>query len=278
MNDIFFEIIIPTYGKCQYLEEAINSVISQDYPKEKFVLTIVHDDAFKKDEYAYTYTVPLIEYETHEYDVSVKHMYLHEHKWNGGSRNEALVNPRLVHGRYILFLDHDDYIPNKNILKNLEEFIKENNFPDIIRLPYTKKYMSDGHTVTKAMPNETTLDDCINSIRVAPWTKCIKFEKLFRAPFPENTVFEDVCQHLKVCDICDTYTRFPQPVVEWRIWDGQTSAKKDKKWISSKWRFVADLMDLDLKKNETQQRRDTKVQLAIKDLLEDYKDVLGGKS
>ena len=262
MDDIFFEIIIPTYGECQYLDEAIRSVTSQDF--RNFVVTVVHDSTFNKEED-----------KVHEHDAFVRHMYLYEHKWNGGSRNEALFNPRLVHGQYILFLDHDDTIPDKQILSKLYDFIKENNFPDIIRLPYTKCYMSDGHKVTKNLSNEKSLNDVIDSVRVAPWTKCIKWEKLIRAPFPENTVFEDVCQHLKACDICDTYARFPQPVVEWRMWDGQTSSKKDEKWQSSKWRFVADLMDLKLRKPETKKRRDEKVKLAIKDLLEDYKNVLG---
>ena len=243
----FFKVIIPTYGDCPYLQSAASSVLDQTF--NDLYIIIVHDNDDKhRSVLRDNESKPL-------YD-----LYLDGRYWNGGARNKAMeFNP--MPSKYTLFLDHDDSMPDEHVLENLAIFAKEHDYPDAIRLPYTKKYMNDGHVVTKALNKENSIIDMANSPRVAPWTKAVKTDLL--PQFPENTTFEDVVHHLKVCDICSSYARFPQPVVEWRMWDGQTSKIKDKKWDSSKWRFIADLKDLELSKFETVKARDNKLRAAI---------------
>lgn len=251
----FFRLIIPTYGDAPYLDEAVQSVKNQTIAND-ISLIVVHDNSKINDCRMTT--------------VNMVNVWTSEHRWNGGSRNLGMIYG--CGSYYTLFLDHDDTIPNPEVLEHLKTFIIENNYPDMVRLPYTKLYVEDGRRVTKHLAKEQTLSDVIKSVRVAPWTKCVKTSLI--PDFPENTVFEDVCQHLMTCDICETYAAFPEPVVEWRIWPGQTSKRKDKKWESSKWRFIADLKDLEPKKKEVRVQRNYKVKAAIEGLIHDFE---GGK-
>lgn len=254
MNDVTFRVIIPTYGDCKYLKSAIDSVLQQTYLH--LYLIVVHDNYFDESKLGNA-----TRYNTH-FDYTTGHeysdLYLSNHRWNGGARNAAMAVNKAKEGiEYVIFLDHDDTIPNREVLEHLAKFIEDHKFPDMVRLPYSKRYMSDGHTVRKMLRNETTLDICTETVRVAPWTKCIKTSLM--PTFPENTVFEDVIHHLKACDICNTYALFNEPVVEWRMWDGQTSKRKDDKWQSSEYRFIADLMDLKLNKPITKKRLETRL-------------------
>jgi hypothetical protein len=90
--------------------------------------------------------------------------------------------------------------------------------------------------------------------------------------FPENTLFEDVCQHLKQCDCIKTVALFNKPVVEWRIYEGQASRSNSPKWKSSRWRFIADLMDLELEHAYAKKRRNEKLAEAKKDLFKNWEN------
>lgn len=248
----FFRVIIPTYGNEPLLEEAINSVKSQTRFRELADIVVSHD-ATKRD-------LNVINTD------SVTHIFHESQLYNGGNRNFAM---REVHDNslYTLFLDHDDTIPDKDILVRLHDFIEDHGEPDMIRLSYTKRYMNDGHCITKRLKDKD-INEVTMSNKVAPWTKCIRNDKLVE--FPENTLFEDVVHHLKECDICNTYANFPYPVVEWRIWDGQTSTKKGPKWESSKFRFISDLIDFVPKKTVVLARRNYRIDTAIKNIVKEY--------
>lgn len=269
----FFRVIIPTYGREPKLQEAIASVKEQENFDKLATIVVAHDHTDIR-EYELDRDVMAGVYP--QYNDGITHIFNVNQLWNGGNRNYAMHVVR-DNSVYTLFLDHDDTIPDKKILVKLYAFIEKNARPDFIRLSYTKRYMSDGHSITKRL-RDATLSDVIKSNKVAPWTKCIKNTKL--VDFPENTVFEDVIHHLKECDICDSYACFPDPVVEWRMWDGQTSTKKGPKWESSKFRFIADLMDFQPKKKEVRIRRNYRIKTAIENIVKEQeeKNVSGEKS
>ena len=259
---MFFRIIIPTYGNEPKLQDAIASIKAQENFNKLATIVVSHDNT-SSEEWLRTDKVNLAIYP--QYKDGVTHIFSLEQRWNGGNRNFAMSRV-YDDSVYTLFLDHDDTIPDKRILVKLHAFIEKNAKPDFVRLSYTKRYMSDGHSITKHL-RDATLSDVIKSNKVAPWTKCIKNTKLVE--FPENTLFEDVIHHLKECDVCDSYANFPDPVVEWRIWEGQTSTKKGPKWESSKFRFVADLMDFQPKKKEVRVRRNYRIKAAIENIIKE---------
>jgi glycosyltransferase involved in cell wall biosynthesis len=269
---MFFRIIIPTYGNEPKLQDAIASIKAQENFNKLATIVVSHDNT-SLEEWSQTNKVDSAVYP--QYMFGVTHIFSPTQRWNGGNRNFAMST---VHDDsvYTLFLDHDDTIPDKRILVKLHAFIEKNARPDFIRLSYTKRYMSDGHSITKYL-RDKTMSDVIKSNKVAPWTKCIKNTCLVE--FPENTVFEDVIHHLKECDVCDSYANFPDPVVEWRMWEGQTSTKKGPKWESSKFRFIADLMDFQPKKKEVRVRRNYRIKAAIENIMKEQeeKNVSGEK-
>ena len=90
--------------------------------------------------------------------------------------------------------------------------------------------------------------DLVNSVFCAPWTKCVKRE-LF-VPFPENTLLEDVVQHIAQVDVINSIGLVDVPVVVWnRTNENAISSEvktytRDDKRYSSVYRNVADLLDL----------------------------------
>lgn len=241
----FFNVIIPTFNCEKTLLRAVDSVKKQTF--KDYTLIIVDDlstDGTRK-------VISGIK----EADV----ILLDEKRWNGGTRNVAMENaPAAV---YTLFLDADDEFIDPQFFQKLHDFVVKHDYPDMVRLPYVRHY-DDSSTqretvIDRAKFGERTIADVAHSPRVAAWTKAVKYE--LTCPFPENTLMEDVVQHLAQCDIIETVAWFPDPVVRWHLHNASTSHSESPKWKSSAWRYVADLMDLELEKSYTRQRRDYKV-------------------
>lgn len=130
MDNIMISAIIPVYNGEQYVERAISSILSQT---EKRIELIIVDDGSKDqsgriaDSYA----------ERYEYIHAV-------HKANGGISSARNAGIAAAKGRYIIFLDADDYLD----AVTCEELVKviEAYAPDMI--DYGWKYISSGGEVT----------------------------------------------------------------------------------------------------------------------------------
>ena len=253
----FFNIIIPSYNCEKTLKRAVDSVKKQTF--KDYTLTIVDDCS--------TDNTREVIRDIDEVDV----IMLTEKRFNGGTRNVGVYDS--VKGEYIIFLDCDDEFVSDDFLEKLHNLIVNENYPDMVRLPYEVYYddtiddIKAGTTLLKVVQitKEKSVADVACSSKVAPWTKAVKAE-LFR-PFPENTLMEDVAQHLAQCDVTETVAWFSEPVVKWHINKKSTSHNESPKWQSSAWRFIADLMDLELKKQYTRERRDYKLRKAKENLL-----------
>ena len=78
----------------------------------------------------------------------------------GFSRNKALKNAK---GKYIIFLDSDDYLFPKSLLK-LENFIEKNKFPDVIVLKHKKTtYPVTNSKLLKDLNSESNLLEIVNT-------------------------------------------------------------------------------------------------------------------
>lgn len=233
----FFRVIIPTYNNARTVKRAIKSVLRQTF--DDYDLIVV-DDCSTDD------TWDEVEKLLDGKDCLL--IKLNNKCWNGGTRNRAMVYS--TDTKYTLFLDADDEFADEGVFQRIHDIAEQKNYPDMIRLGYMKHYDDDAcgkpagyeKDRTIAIANEKCIKDVVISPCVACWTKAVKTELL--QPFPENTLMEDVEQHLRQCDVCDTMCVLEGVSVKWHRNNISTSHTQNSKWRASAYRHIANLMDM----------------------------------
>lgn len=170
-----FSIIITAYNIEHYIEKSIQSVRNQTF--QNYELIVIDDcstdstlEKIKKFE-----DIKVIEHK--------------ENKCLGGARNSGV---KKATGEYIIFLDGDDYLNNKNVLNKLDKLIEQNT-PDVIYLGFELTGKKEGFIIP-------TQENCTKEYRIAgdryanAWSKCWKRSFLIenKLEFPENRYYEDV--------------------------------------------------------------------------------------
>lgn len=255
---IKYSIIIPNYNSSKWIKRCLDSILEQTYKNYEIIIVddMSTDNSVEIIKEYLSWNIWLIE--------------LKEKRYNGGTRNVGVENAT---GDYILFLDCDDYLYSKDSLEQLNRVIEQNKV-DLIRLSFAGK----DKKITKVNINDKTIKDLANSVFVAPWTKCIKRDKF--VPFPENTLLEDVVQHIAQIDNIDTYTNSN---VYWAVWnrenneaissDTRVYTKEDKRY-SSVYRNYADLLDLKCKHDYCEEQRQFRLKcyknIILEDKVEEY--------
>ena len=143
----------------------------------------------------------------------------------------------------------------KTTKKSSKKVIQQTN-ADLIRLSYMA--YCNGKKARVRL-HENSLKDLVNSIFCAPWTKCIKRSKY--VPFPENTLLEDVVQHIAQVDNIETFSYCELPFIVWNrsnpdaISSDTIKYDKTSKRYSSVYRNLADLLDLKCKHSYCEEHR-----------------------
>lgn len=248
MEEKFFSIIVPNYNNSNYIEKSLKSILSQTL--DDYELIII-DDVSTDD------SVEKIEKIINEYtNKSIKFIPLKEKAWNGGSRNIGIKN---AIGKYILFLDSDDWLVDNLVLKNLYEYIIKHNYPDFLRLQFRILTPEEKNFLVPLY--EDNFHDIANSCFVGAPTKCIKREKMVL--FPENTLMEDAVHHIAQVDNIETFDNFDKPVFVYNKQNTHSTSTDQKqqnsKWESSLYRMYADLLDLKCKHDYCEERRQWKL-------------------
>ena len=129
MFDKKVDIIMPNYNKSEFLNEAINSVLSQSYKNWK--LYIIDDHSSDNSSRI------LKKYRKNK---KIKIFFLEKNRGPSFCRNFGL---KKSNSKFIAFLDSDDYW-KKNKLKNQINFMIKKNYPftftDYIPILQTKNY------------------------------------------------------------------------------------------------------------------------------------------
>lgn len=246
-----FAIVIPNFNSEEWIKKCLNSLLIQTY--QDFMIIIVDDMSTDN-------SVKIIE----EYCQKDKRITLIEPRkklWNGGARNVGIDYAKVNEAKYIMFLDCDDWFYSTDSLKDLADTIIKNDYPDCVRLPYV--YSKNGVKQIIRLA-ENNPKDLVNSVYVAPWTKCIKSELV--VDFPENTLIEDVVQHIEQCDKIETMAVCKTPIVVWNRDNIMATSLKENqhfynaKRISSVYRNIADLMDLQCTHDYCEEHRKWRIQ------------------
>ena len=99
-------IIIPVYNVEKYLSKSLDSLLDQDLQSNEYEIIIVNDGA--------TDSSPLIAQKYVDENSNI-YLYNQKNKGVGAARNKGV---KLAKGKYIYFIDPDDYL-SSNVLKTL---------------------------------------------------------------------------------------------------------------------------------------------------------------
>lgn len=236
---LMFSIIIPNYNNAEWLDKCFTSIYEQRR-KDHEVIFIDDMSTDNSLEIASKWCKKFDDMTV--FKNSVK-------KWNGGSRNVALS---FAKGKYLVFLDSDDTFADNTCLERIGNAIEDNNSPDLVRLSYATSV--SGAEYPADLSDQDAIDKILASVSVACWTKCVKREKFVR--FPENTLMEDVVQHIAQLDVIDSVAVCKGPIVKWNRDNANSCSRnpelQNNKWRSSLYRFYADLLDLEVKRPASQ--------------------------
>lgn len=119
MTKVFLSIIVPAYNVEKYLNKCINSILSQD--TDDYEVIIVNDCS----------TDSTLEIAKSFCD---KKISIINKKTNTGLSDTRNTGLKYAKGKYIMFVDSDDYL-SKNSLKKIIDFTDKYN-PDIVYMKY----------------------------------------------------------------------------------------------------------------------------------------------
>lgn len=183
-----FSIIIPAYNVEQYIEQCVDSICQQKFPKDNFEVIVV-DDA-SPDGLGSVVQALTSKYENLRY---IKHSV---NKHQGGARNTGL---EICHGDYVMFVDGDDIWLYDNVLELFDILLKTN--VDIV-LSYVNSTVDDNYVYTESSWSDKQLrykiyeghDYLLSShMRFCVCLGCYRKDFLFdnKIAFAENVFFED---------------------------------------------------------------------------------------
>lgn len=190
-----FSLIVPVYKVEKYLNQCIDSLLSQEFNDYEIILV---DDGSPD-------SCPFIcdEYAARCDNVKVVH------KPNGGlseARNKGL---EYASGRYVTFVDSDDFWMHRDVLRDNAEIIKRYN-PDIIVSDIIKYYTNSNKYIYpgigcsneyNGMPKLALLRYFYyvhSDLKMSACQKFVKRELLICHPFTSGLLSEDIDWSLKI--------------------------------------------------------------------------------
>lgn len=176
LNKPDLSIIIPTYNNANYIERAVESVITQD-TEFSFEIIIINDGSTDDTK------LVLSRYNSNKNIIIINQ----DNKGFSGARNIGIDN---ANGKYIMFLDSDDYLA-PDAIQNLLSIAIDYD-ADIVEGNY-KTFDSNGNVndVNKSCLKLTHVTSPSITLRGYPWGKVYKNHLLNSINFPLEYWFED---------------------------------------------------------------------------------------
>lgn len=226
----FFSIIIPVYNVQDYLKECVESVLRQDFSDFEIILV---DDGSTDDS-----GVLCDELALKDSRIRVVHQ---KNQGLSGARNSGL---RLAEGRYVLFLDSDDFYPQSDFLRKLQENCKDQDvvcfnyarftdrlLPNMISYPENSGLSGDALWLELVRRNAYQSSACIKVVKRSLLTENdITFEI--------GTISEDIEWSAKVMRAAQGIAIVPDCVYAYRVRQGSITKTISPKHIRMQYRIV----------------------------------------
>ncbi len=187
MNNLDLSVLIPVYNTENYFKKCIESVISAINKANINAEIIVVDDGSKGN-----IKEIIVEY-TEKYSSLIK-FFSQENKGRGATRNRCISEAK---GKYVHFVDSDDYIEENIYKKVFNNILKNNDDIDMIIFDIKNidliNYKNEFIIETKNNSYNDNKWGCLDMM-ISPscWNKIIKKELIENIKFPENINYEDL--------------------------------------------------------------------------------------
>jgi len=234
-KEVFYSVIVPIYNVEQYLPQCVESVLSQTCDDYELVLV---DDGSPDN------CGKMID------DYAAKNANIRViHKKNGGLSSARNAGLEIATGKYVIFLDSDDFWDDNSALKNIKDNLSESN-ADLLVFP-AKRYYGEGMKPTFIMisdidrkkitcpSKEKSVRYMIanNIYRAAAWNKVIKRSIIddHNMQFKNGYLSEDMdwCGDLLL--YCNSFDFYSSPFYCYRQQrKGSITSGKTEKLVSDK--------------------------------------------
>lgn len=180
-------VIIPVYKAEKFIDRCVKSILGQTFQDWELILV---DDGSpdRSGDICDTYAAS---------DKRIKVI----HTTNGGQSRARNLAFKKSTGKYITYVDSDDYLIDKDSFETAIDAIEANPDVDVVQFQYDEineiksevkhfNYDSRKYLGPKACLEEFSLIK-MGAIYGAPWAKIYKREHIEAIPFPEGMVYED---------------------------------------------------------------------------------------
>lgn len=235
-----FSIIVPIYRVEKYLNKCVDSVLCQTF--DDFELILVDDGSPDK--------CGQISDNYESADSRIKAV----HKNNGGLSSARNAGLDIATGKYIIFLDSDDYWDDNTALEHIHKNLAETD-ADLLVFP-AKRFYEDGNRFTYILNIEVDRNRIIdtnvnraieymlenNIYRAAAWNKVIRKSVIdeHQMRFKEGYLSEDMdwCGDLLI--YCNRFDFYENPFYIYRQQrSGSITSKKSEKLVTDKIKLCA---------------------------------------
>jgi len=232
-----FSILIPVYNVERYLEECINSILSQEY--QSYEIILVDDGSTDSSGKICD------DYKKENPDI-IKVI----HQQNKGLFATRRVAFDAAEGEYCICVDSDDFL-EKGALGELSRIIDEHS-PDFILYDLFTYNMSTNTSQREEMPlisnqkydGTDVLKDGLLYFKFTNWSMCSKCIKTKLAkcdfdfsPYLDISYGEDTVQSIVLYNITTNFVYSDSKIYNYRIGSGMTK-KKPIKWLEDFYRIV----------------------------------------
>lgn len=218
-----FSIIIPNYNNAKWLEGCLNSVLNQTYKNYEIIFI---DDMSEDNS---------LEIANKMLKSPHKVLKVPYKKYNGGARNIGIIEAT---GDYIVCLDSDDHLKNKNVLQEINDNLEDE---DVMFLGFDL-YKDGKEDLFPFRPNYQTMYDAFINDVCAIWTKVVKTEILKDTLFPESTLAEDRVHHYRICEKTNSFTCLNKSTHVWnRSNTTSVTTKREAMWEMSIYKHLGEM-------------------------------------
>lgn len=204
-------IITPVYNSERYLPECIESVLKQTYTNfEHIIIDDCSTDGSKS----------IIE-KYKDSDSRVKFLELDKNGGAGVARNKGIEE---ANGRFIAFLDADDYWVEDKLEKQIETMLKTGH-----ALSYTSYYVVDENSTLdyrRRVPSETNYKQILSNCYIFCSTSMYDVEQLGKSYMPKIRRRQDWALWIEILREIDKSIGLQKPLVYYR--KGNDSLSKNK--------------------------------------------------